>query len=79
MRADRAGRLLFIAAALAAGAPAPARATGRVVWLAMCDAQHPGRKLPLPLGRDDRPAGQACHATCGVLSERRGLGRNRSA
>jgi hypothetical protein len=60
MRDDRAWRLLFIAAALAAGASAPAHAAGRVVWVEMCDALHPGRKVPLPpiatIARRGRPA-----------------------
>jgi hypothetical protein len=71
-----AARLFFAAAALAAGAPAPVQATGRVLWVEMCDALHAGGKIPLPLDRDDRAPGQACHAACGVLPERRGNSRD---
>jgi hypothetical protein len=75
MRFERAGRLLFIAAALAAGSPLPANASGRIIWLELCDALHPGRKIPLPLDPDDRPFGQACHAACALISHRRSCGR----
>lgn len=68
MRSERA---LFLLAALATALPAPAE--GRVMWLDLCDSAHPGRKLPLPLDPDDRGTrGQACHAACGVLPDRRG-------
>lgn len=76
MRSRRAGEVLFVAAALAAGMPAPAQAAGRIIWVEMCDALHAGTKVALPLDRDDRTSGQACHAACGALPERRIAVRN---
>lgn len=72
---ERTIRPLFLAGALAAGAPIPAHAGGRLIWLEMCDTLHPGRKIPLPIDRDNGPSGQACHAACGVLPERRTTNR----
>ena len=77
MRSDWPGRTLFLAAAIAAGAPMPAGATSRIVWIDMCDALHPGRKVPLPLDGDDRPVAQGCHAAGGALPNRRDAGRNK--
>lgn len=71
MRYERAGRTLFAAAALATGAPVPVQATGNIIWIEVCDPTHPGRKMPLPLDRDDPPAGKACHAACASLPDRR--------
>jgi hypothetical protein len=75
MRFETAGRVLFVAAALAA-MPPPAGAASRVIWVEMCDAVHAGGKIPLPLDRDDRPAGSACHAGCGLLPGRDGKKRD---
>lgn len=77
MRSDGPGRALFLAAALAAGVPVSAEATNSIIWVEMCDALHPGRKVPLPLDKDERPAVQGCHAACGVLPDRRGPGRDK--
>ena len=77
MRSDGSGRALFLAAAIAAGMPIPAGATNSIVWIDLCDARHPGRKTPLPLDRDDRPAAQGCHAACGPLPDRRGPERGK--
>lgn len=73
------GRLLVLAAALSTGMPALASgASGSVVWVDLCDAAHPGSRIPLPLGRGrEGPAGKACHA-CGVLDRRQLLVKSRS-
>ena len=61
-------RLLALAAALLTAQPSPAR--GRTIWIDLCDAAHPGRRIPLPIDSDrDPPA--ACHAACALLPERR--------
>lgn len=62
-------RALAVAAALLMATPA----SGAIVWIDLCDAAHPGRRIPLPLDRgdDDRGPGKACHAGCGLLPERR--------
>lgn len=59
-------RCLAVLAALMIGAPAP----GRVIWIDLCDAAHPGRHVPLPLDRDGAPA-KACHAACAALADKR--------
>ena len=74
MRSERAGPVLFLLAAMAAAAP-PVQATGRVIWIDMCDSLHPGRKIPLPLDGDEHRSGQACHAACGIVAGRRDAGR----
>lgn len=61
-------RCLAILAALMIGAPASA--SGRVIWIDLCDAAHPGRHIPLPLDRDGAPA-KACHAACAALADKR--------
>ena len=55
-------RALAVAAALLMGAPG----SGRVVWIDLCDAAHPGERVPLPLD----PA-KACHAACGLIERSR--------
>ncbi len=67
------GRSLALAAALLMGAPAMAAPGGvSVIWVELCDGVHPGRRIPLPLDPNDgnRP-GQACHAGCGAVPDRR--------
>lgn len=59
-------RCLALLAALMIGAPA----SGRVIWIDLCDAAHPGRHIPLPLDRDGAPA-KACHAACAALADKR--------
>jgi hypothetical protein len=63
---------LAIVAALLAAAPATAMPQpADVIWADLCDAAHPGRRVPLPLRRDrDVPPG-ACHAACAVMPDRR--------
>jgi hypothetical protein len=72
MRCDRTAAALAVAAALLAGVPALAASRGPdVIWVDLCDAAHPGRRIPLPLRRDrDAPLG-ACHAACAVMPDRR--------
>lgn len=68
-------RSLAVAAALLMGAPGlAAQTSGRVVWIDLCDAAHPGGRIPLPLDGDRGPA-KACHAACGLLGERRQIVR----
>ena len=62
-------RCLAILAALLIGAPGlAAPASGRVIWIDLCDAAHPGRHFPLPLDRDGAiraawpGSGHAAHA-----------------
>ena len=64
-------RAILVAAAMSTGAPALAAGNGgSIVWVDLCDAAHPGGRMPLPLGRGrEGPAGKACHA-CGVLDRR---------
>lgn len=62
-------RSLALVAALLMGAPGPAAASGGIVWIDLCDAAHPGRRLPLPLDRDDSP-GKACHAGACMTTKR---------
>lgn len=64
----RSEQLLALTAALLTAQPASAR--GRIVWIDMCDAAHPGRRVPLPLDSDRTPPA-ACHASCALLPERR--------
>jgi hypothetical protein len=69
------GRALAFAAALLMGASGLAATPGGTILIELCDAVHPGRRVPLPLGRDrDGAPGKACHAACGV-SERRQAAR----
>ena len=72
-------RAILLAAALSTGAPAlAAGAGGSVAWVDLCDAAHPGSRIPLPLGRGrEGPAGKACHA-CGVLDRRQMIVKSRS-
>jgi hypothetical protein len=68
-------RALAIAAALLMGAPGlAASASGDIIWVELCDAGHPGGRIPLLVRRDgdDSPA-NACHAACGLKPERRPL------
>ena len=65
------GTLATVAALLAATPAAVAQKPPDVIWVDLCDAAHPGRRVPLPLPRDrDAPPG-ACHAACAVMTERR--------
>jgi hypothetical protein len=67
------GRALAFAAALSIGAPGLAAGGRSILWVDLCDAAHPGSRIPLPLGRDrDGAPGKACHAGC-ALAERRQL------
>jgi hypothetical protein len=63
-------KALAVAAALLMGTPAPAS----VVWIDLCDAAHPGRRIPLPIGggEGDKAPGKACHTVCAAAVERRG-------
>jgi len=71
-----AGRLLALAAALLMGAPGLAATPRGTVWIDLCDAAHPGSRIPLPLGRDrDGAPGKACHAACGIPERRQSLKR----
>jgi len=66
-------RIAALAAASLMGTPGLARAaSAEVIWAGLCDAAHPGARIPIPLRRDgdDAPA-KPCHAACGVLGERR--------
>lgn len=62
-----------MAAALLTGAPALAAGRPDVIWVDLCDAAHPGRRIPLPLRRDGERDGPlaACHAVCAVMPDRR--------
>jgi hypothetical protein len=64
---------LALAAGMLMGLPQPAMAgQSGVLWVGLCDAAHPGTQIPIPLNRDgDRGPGKACHAGCGLLSDRR--------
>lgn len=63
--------LAIIAALLTATPAAAASRPADVIWVDLCDAAHPGRRIPLPLRRDrDVPPG-ACHAACAVMTDRR--------
>jgi len=67
---------LALAAALSTGAPSLAAGGVSVVWIDLCDAAHPGSRIPLPLGRDrDGVPGKACHAACGIAERRQSLRR----
>jgi hypothetical protein len=67
--AVRFDRALIMAAALTLAVPAEAVPT-HIVWVELCDARHPGRRVPLPIENDHRPI-KACHAGCGVIAARR--------
>ena len=64
----RLARSLAVVAALAA-APAAA-APAEILWIDLCDAVHPGRRLPMPMRDEDAP-GRACHAACAMFAQRR--------
>lgn len=66
------GTGLALIAALLTGAPALG-ATQRpdMIWLDLCDAAHPGRRIPLPLQRDREAPPPGCHAACALMPERR--------
>lgn len=70
-------RALVLVAGLSTGAPSlAAGGTGAMVWVDLCDAAHPGGRIPLPLGRDrDGAPGKACHAACGTPERRQSLRR----
>ena len=72
-------RAILVAAALSTGAPALAAGSGgSIVWVDLCDAAHPGGRIPLPLGSGrEGPAGKACHA-CGALDRRLLIVKSRS-
>jgi hypothetical protein len=67
------GARLALLAALLTGAPAlGASHRSEVIWVELCDAVHPGRRVPLPLRRDrDPPPSVGCHAACALMPERR--------
>lgn len=72
MRSNRAGALLATVAALLLGLPARAAAHGQdVLWVELCDALHPGRRVPLPLPRDHDAPPAGCHAACALMPDRR--------
>ena len=60
-----------LAAALLMAAPIPEAADGRVIWVGLCDATHPGTQLPIPLDRGGGAPAKACHAGCPMLPDRR--------
>lgn len=63
--------LATVAALLAATPAAAAPKRPDVIWVDLCDAAHPGRRVPLPLRRDREAPPPACHAACTVTAERR--------
>lgn len=63
--------LATIAALLAATPAVAAPKHPDVIWVDLCDAAHPGRRVPLPLRRDRDTPPAACHAVCAVMAERR--------
>lgn len=66
------GRATGLAAALLMGTPGLAAPASSLIWVELCDAGHPGVRIPLPLRRDgDGGPAKACHAACGVLADRR--------
>ena len=66
------GAALATVAALLAATPAAAAPQGpEMIWVDLCDAAHPGRRVPLPLRRDRDAPPVACHAACAVMAERR--------
>jgi hypothetical protein len=69
----RPGGALALAAGLLLGVPHQALAgQGAVLWVGLCDTEHPARRIPIPLDRDgDGGSGKACHASCSVLPDRR--------
>ena len=64
------GRATALAAAVLMGTPGLAAPATGIVWVELCDADHPGVRIPLPLRRDGGPA-KACHAACNVPADRR--------
>lgn len=67
MRYDPAGSALATMAFVAASAmPAGARADA-VVWVSLCDAAHPERRIPVPIRRDPAPPA-GCHAASVVAT-----------
>lgn len=69
--AARFERALIVAAALTVAVPAEA-IPAHIVWVELCDARHPGRRVPLPNENDHRPI-KACHVGCGVIAARRNV------
>jgi hypothetical protein len=67
------GRPIALAAALLMGTPGlAAPASGKTIWVELCDAGDRGAAIPLRLNHEDggAPAG-ACHAPCSILTDRR--------
>lgn len=63
--------LAIVAVLLAATPAAAAPPRPDVIWVDLCDAAHPGRRVPLPLRRDrDAPPG-AYHGVCPLVPDRR--------
>lgn len=70
------GRATGLAAALLMGTPGLAAPASSVVWVELCDAGHPGVRIPLPLRRDgDGAPAKACHAACNIPADRRQTSR----
>ena len=71
------GRATGLAAALLMGTPVlAAPASGQIIWVELCDAGHPGVRIPLPLRREgDGGPAKACHAACSVPADRRQMSR----
>ncbi len=69
-------RATALAAALLMGTPGLAAPASSAILVELCDAAHPGVRIPLPLRRDgdDGPA-KACHAACNILPHRRQMSR----
>ena len=66
------GRAPGLAAALLMGTGIAAPASGKVIWIELCDPSHPGARIPLPLRRDgDGAPAKACHAACSIPADRR--------
>jgi hypothetical protein len=66
------GSGLALLAALLTGAPALGTPHHpNVIWLELCDAAQPGRRIPLPLRRDREAPPPGCHAACALMPERR--------
>lgn len=66
-----AAALATVAALLTAAPAAGVPQRPDVIWVDLCDAAHPGRRIPLPLRRDRDTPPVACHAVCAVMAERR--------
>jgi hypothetical protein len=72
------GRCVAVAAAALMATPGlAAPGSGKIIWVELCDAGHPGPRIPLPLRGDDGAPAKACHAACALRSERRQLGGRR--